>query len=257
MSGWLFLLQQCACSWSILAALGLCAGLRKASLPRLLGASLAAGLCTLVCPHPWLRPAVLALVTLLVPTAAWPRVPRGLRGRMRLTALALVLIMTGSAQLLHSAGLSGTLLVLALLFPMPLLARLLPADSPARCVTVELLRSGHRLELTALVDSGNLLRDPLTRLPVIVVSRQAAARLFPLPPPGEVVPGMRLISVRTIAGSALMPVFRPDRVRLMLPGGWQETHAVVGLSPDGYSGFQALIPSCMIPSPQGGMPLCP
>lgn len=257
MSGWLFLLQQSACSWSILAALGLCAGLRRASVWRLLVVSLGAGLCTLACPHPWLRPAVLALVTWLVPTAAWPHIPRGLRGRMRLTALALVLIMTGSAQLLRTAGLSGTLLILILLLPMPLLSRLLPADSQARCVTVELLCSGHRLELTALVDSGNLLRDPLTHLPVIVVSRQAAARIIPLPPPGEASPGMRLISVRTIAGSALMPVFRPDRVRLMLSGGWQETRAVIGLSPDGYSGFQALIPSCIIPSPQGGMPLCP
>lgn len=257
MSGWLFLLQQSACSCSILAALGLFAGLRRASLPRLMGASLGAGLCTLACPHPWLRPMVLALVTWLAPMAAWPHIPRGLRGRMRLTALALVLVMTGSAQLLHTVGLHGPLLVAALLLPMPLLSRLRPADSQTRCITVELLHSGHRLELTALVDSGNLLRDPITRLPVIVVSRQAAERLIDLPAADVISPGMRLISVRTVAGSALMPVFRPDRVRLLLPGGWQEARAVVGLNPDGYSGFQALIPSCMIPSPQGGMPLCP
>ena len=257
MSGWLFLVQQMACAFSILVALGFCAGLRRPSVRRLLIVSFCSGLAALTCTQALLRPVTLALIILFAPAAAWPGVPRSLRGRMRLTCLALSLLMTGTAQLLHAFSLSHTPLILSLVLLLPLAARLLPTENQMQCVTVEITHAAHRLELTALIDSGNLLRDPLTRLPVIVMSRRAASRLIPLPAPGELSPGMRFISVRTAAGSALMPIFRPTGVRLLLPDGWQDVHAVIGLSPDGYSGFQALVPSGVISTAQGGIPLCP
>ena len=107
------------------------------------------------------------------------------------------------------------------------------------------MHQGHIVTLTALVDTGNLLRDPLTGLPVIVVSRQAARKLTSLPAPGQLLPGMRLISVRTAAGSALMAIFRPQRVRVLSGQTWREVRAMVGLSPDGYEGAQALLPACL------------
>ena len=106
---------------------------------------------------------------------------------------------------------------------------------------------GHRLTLTALIDSGNLLRDPVTGLPVIVISRRAASRLTVLPQPGRLTPGMRLLSVRTVAGTALMAVFRPSAVFIEEKGVWRAVNAIVGLSPDGYEGFQALVPASLIP----------
>ena len=107
------------------------------------------------------------------------------------------------------------------------------------------------------MDSGNLLRDPVTGLPVIVMSRKAASQLVPLPEEDNLPPGMRLISVRTVAGPSLMAVFRPEQVRVLLPGGWRSARAIVGLSPDGYEGFQALLPASLLPdeSFKGGMPV--
>ena len=57
--------------------------------------------------------------------------------------------------------------------------------------------------------------------------------------------GFRYLSVRTAAGGALMPCFRPEGVRLLGNGGWIPVEAVVGLTVDGYSGFQALVPAAL------------
>lgn len=241
-----------------MVSLGLCAGLRKASMLRLTSAALVCGCVSLACavmPALPLRLAALALITPLAPMAAWPGLPRSQRRRIAGCSVILALLMAGCARLLHGLGLTRTPLVLAQFTLLPLLVRCLPATGHAACVTLEIIHSSRRLQLTALVDSGNLLRDPLTRLPVIVISRKAAARL--LPDTRALAPGMRLISVRTVAGSTLMPIFRPGKVRLMQSGGWQSIHAMIGLSPDGYSGFQALVPAGVTTTTQGGLSICP
>lgn len=258
MSAWLYLLQQAVCSWSLLVSLGLCAGLRKARVLRLTLTALGCGCLSLACAvmdSGIARFAALALITLLAPPAAWPGIPPSQRKSMALCSLSLALVMAGCGRLFQGLGLLRTPLILAQFALAPLLARCLPTNGHASCATLEITHSARRLQLTALVDSGNLLRDPITRLPVIVISRKAAARL--LPRPEAFAPGMRLISVRTVSGSSLMPIFRPGEVRLLLPQGWQTIHAVIGLSPDGYSGFQALVPASVITSPQGGLSICP
>jgi len=257
-SAWLYLLQQAACSWSLLLSLGLSMGLRKIRPLRLTATAVGCG-CVSLAALPLgglLRFSVLLPVAALAPIAAWPGIPRSRRGRMAVCSMALSLLMAGCGRLLHTAGLEGTPLILAQFALLPILVRLMPAGGRTPCVTLEIHHHARNLQLTALVDSGNLLRDPLTRLPVIVISQQAAARLLPAAAP--LAPGMRLISVRTVAGSALMPVFRPRQVRLLLPQGWRSIHAVIGLSPDGYSGFQALVPASVITTAeQGGMSICP
>ena len=169
-------------------------------------------------------------------------------------SLTLTLLMAGCGRLLHALGLGRWPLILAQFALLPLMIHAMPHTGPTVCATVEITHAARHIALTALVDSGNLLRDPLTQLPVIVISRQAAARLMDKP---EFAPGMRLISVRTVAGSALMPIFRPRQIRLLLPGGWQDVRAVVGLSPEGYSGYQALVPASVTSSLQGGISICP
>lgn len=252
MSGWLFLLQQTAASWSLLVSLGLCAGLRKSWMWRInLTALGCGGVSLLACTGAPLRLAGLVLITILAPRAAWPHAPRCRRAGMGLCCFTLALLMVGCARLLHALGVTHTPLVLAQCLLLPLLVRLVPSTNQPACILLEITHHAQRLELTALVDSGNLLRDPITRLPVIVISRQTAAKFLPE------APRLRLISVRTVAGSALMPVFRPDLVRVLLPQGWQTIETVVGLSPDGYSGFQALMPSSVISPSQGGITICP
>ena len=258
MSAWFYLLQQSASAWSLLLSLGLHTGLRKASLLRLTATALACGSICLLCAmqgSTLLRTAALLTLTTLAPMAAWPNIPRARRQAISLCCLVLALLMTGSTRLLHAFGLRHAPLMLAQFGLLPLLIHLSPDASRGSCITLRITHSCQCISLTALVDTGNLLRDPITRLPVIVISRQAASKL--LPSTGELLPGMRLISVRTVAGTALMPIFRPQQLQLLLPQGWQSVHALVGLSPDGYSGFQALVPVSVTSSPQGGISVCP
>ena len=258
MSAWFYLLQQSASAWSLLFSLGLYLGLRNASLLRLTATACTSGILCLLCAmqgSALLRMAALLTITALAPMAAWPNVPRTKRRAMALCSLLLALLMSGTTRLLHALGLHHAPLMLAQFGLLPLLIHLAPETSRSSCITLRITHACQCLNLTALVDTGNLLHDPITHLPVIVISRQAASKL--LPSTGELLPGMRLISVRTVAGTTLMPIFRPQQLQLLLPQGWQSVHAVVGLSPDGYSGFQALVPASVTSSPQGGISLCP
>jgi len=246
-SSWLYLLEQTCCSAGLLLSVGLCAGFRRASPFRLLATALLLGMLTLLSAAavPWIR-TVLFPLSVFAPLMAWPAVPARLRWRMSLMFLALSMWMVGLMRLMQPLALPGMLLVLTgcvLLRLLPLLTRRTP---PAPAVTsVELQLGARRTTLTALIDSGNLLRDVITGLPVIVISRRSAARLLSLPRDGKLAPGMRLMSVRTVSGTAMMTILRPDSIRLLYGSRWQKAEALIGLSPDGYEGFQALVPASL------------
>lgn len=130
-----------------------------------------------------------------------------------------------------------------------LLIRLLP------CVMKEIrqveLRVGDRsIMLPAMVDSGNLMRDPVTSLPVLVIPLRAAHALYPeaavIDPLCSLPKGFRLLHVRTAAGSGLLPMFRPDRCWLYLDGRRQETRLLAAVAGREYRGAQALVPLCAI-----------
>ena len=63
----------------------------------------------------------------------------------------------------------------------------------------------------------------------------------------ELPPRMRLISVRTAAGSSLLPVFRPDSCRLYLNGHSCNADVVVAVTGQEYGGIQALVPLAALP----------
>ena len=249
-SGWLYLSQQMICGLCLLLALGQAAGLGRRSIPRLTLTALLTALAPLAAARvgaPWLRALLLLPVMLLAPVAAWPGIPKRFRPHVSLLHAMLGMMLAGWARLLQGLGLWQSLLAPASCALLCAVTPLMRRTEHPRCVTVEIRHNSHRLTLTALIDSGNLLRDPLTGLPVIVISRRAASRLTLLPPPGSLTPGMRLMSVRTIAGTSLMAVFRPSAVFLEERGVWRAVNAIIGLSPDGYEGFQALVPSSLIP----------
>ena len=126
-----------------------------------------------------------------------------------------------------------------------LLATLLP-NALCDVRQVELRVDGNAVILPAMLDSGNLLRDPVTGLPVLVVPRKAARLLFPgvydLGDLASLPLGFRLLNVRTAAGSALLPLFRPDECRLYLNGHPSEARLLVAVAGPEYGGAQALVP---------------
>lgn len=119
------------------------------------------------------------------------------------------------------------------------------------------LRVGDRaVILPAMLDSGNLLSDPITGLPVLVIPLKAGISLFPevgdfsclsaLPL------GFRLLNVRTAAGSSLLPMFRPDECRIFLNGSACKADLLVAITGREYGGVQALVPLSALPA--GALP---
>lgn len=235
---WLFLFQQTIASAAVLVCTARFAGIRLRPL-RLMTAALLSG--ALVIPafaQSHLRLPGLILFVLLC-AASMQGAPRRLRQSAAFAALPVLLMLTGLMRLMLALG---TPLIL---LPAGCAALLLlrPAGaSPPPCMQIRLRLGAHRVVISALTDTGNLLRDPLTGLPVIVCARKA---LLPLRPDAltDYPPGMRLIRVRTVSGNALMPVFRPDSLHVRTGRTWQEARAVVGLAPIDYRGCQAIVPA--------------
>lgn len=172
--------------------------------------------------------------------------------RCTLTTLCASLLLGGAITCLMAHGVRPWPAVgwsLALEGAFYMLIRLLP------CVMKEIrqveLRVGERsIMLPAMVDSGNLMRDPVTSLPVLVIPLRAALALYPeasvIDPLCSLPKGFRLLHVRTAAGSGLLPMFRPDRCWLYLDGRRQETRLLAAVAGREYRGAQALVPLCAI-----------
>lgn len=115
-------------------------------------------------------------------------------------------------------------------------------------VSVELSRLGKRERLTALVDTGNTLRDPVSGSGVLVISGSAAQKLTGLTlqqlrSPVETarqaaVSGLRLIPCRTVAGSSLLLALRFPQAVI----GGKKRDVLVAFAPGELDGmYQALI----------------
>ena len=100
--------------------------------------------------------------------------------------------------------------------------------------------------VTALVDSGNLLCDPLSGDPVLILPRNTFRRLTHLPEGSTLLPGMRLLRARTASGITLMIVLRPDGIFLL--SGWKETalRGLIGCALSGSGVHQPVMPESMV-----------
>ena len=100
--------------------------------------------------------------------------------------------------------------------------------------------------VTALVDSGNLLCDPLSGDPVLILPRNTFRRLTHLPEGSTLLPGMRLLRARTASGITLMIVLRPDGIFLL--SGWKETalRGLIGCALSDGGVHQPVMPESMV-----------
>ena len=116
---------------------------------------------------------------------------------------------------------------------------------------------GREKEVTALVDSGNLLEDPVSGTPVIFLKERAARGL-----PGHLLSAMkngaaalplsevgnlRVIPGRTVSGSGILLAAVPDQVSLRAGGAWENRRALVAIDFTGgdFGGFEALVPEIL------------
>jgi len=77
---------------------------------------------------------------------------------------------------------------------------------------VTLRHRGVELSLDAAVDTGNQALDALTGLPVVVLPRERAEQAFPALSSQELPEGMRLIGLRGVSGTVLLPCFVPESI---------------------------------------------
>lgn len=110
------------------------------------------------------------------------------------------------------------------------------------------VRRGNNSEkITALVDSGNLLTDPLSGRPAILVSETALHRLYPVIDSIHMDENLkiRLIPSQSVAGEKLLYGIIPDEVTV---GGIRKDVVLVveDVAADHYGGQGALCPMCIL-----------
>ena len=103
---------------------------------------------------------------------------------------------------------------------------------------VTLKREGITVRTTALRDTGNTLRDPITGEQVLVISAALAQQLTGLTPDqlaspletmaGHSIPGLRLIPYRAVGGAGMLLALRFDSVTM----GTREQSALVAFAPE-------------------------
>ncbi len=114
---------------------------------------------------------------------------------------------------------------------------------------VRLFQDGQSIDLSLLVDSGNLVTEPFSALPVIVVSSTALPPPYDTPESGSFPLPIRLIPFKTSAGGDCFYGFRPTEIYLLRLGGKpKRIDAYIGIDTKtkSFSGYDGLMPSGLI-----------
>lgn len=128
------------------------------------------------------------------------------------------------------------------------------SENISRCdLTVKLLDL--ELSLTALVDGGNLLRDPMSGSAVIIVKRRALSQLYLKYGEGALFDitsplarRMRLLPIKGVVGEKLLYGIRPDEVSIRLGKRLLSVEAIIAIDDtDGsFDTSDALVPLSLI-----------
>lgn len=120
-----------------------------------------------------------------------------------------------------------------------------------RSVTVEAVLMGRGITLRAMVDTGNLLRDPMSGRSVIVADRKKLSAILPkgFPREGEACEDhglagrLRIIPTKTATGGGFLTAIIPDRLTVIENGERRESDYLIAPADLGESarGFDALI----------------
>lgn len=245
-SGWAFLIQQTLSGACLLLAVGRCLGAPMRLTLRLM---CCAASCALACAGAFAARSAAVRLTLIpvlaaLPVLAFPQLfPASLPALPPISLMAAVTAL-GWTRLLHQMGLPARWTLPAACAVLLLLPRLTPMPPSVRHASLAMRVGRRRLVIDALMDSGNLLRDPLTGLPVIVLSPAAAKRLDLPDRADDLRPGMRLTPIRTASGGALVILVRPDELRLDR----RPVRAMLGVAPVSDARYNALVPVSLLSS---------
>ncbi len=90
---------------------------------------------------------------------------------------------------------------------------------------LRLIRGGRRVELNAMVDTGNRLQEPISGQPVVIAAEYKIRPVLPenfaaADAAGRLPPGFRLVGYKSLSGSGKMVCFRPDELLVSSGDGW-------------------------------------
>ena len=133
---------------------------------------------------------------------------------------------------------------------------------PQKC-EIQIKHQGKEVRLKALIDSGNLLKDPISQLPVIIVEKEKLKELVDihlLENMDSILKGEWLaenydsrlqqnfviIPFRSLGNDhGLLIGFKPDKLELQVEDGYFKKEAIIGIYPGSLSGksgeYQAII----------------
>ena len=121
--------------------------------------------------------------------------------------------------------------------------------------SVKLAYQGKSTEVRAMRDTGNMLADSVSGLPVIVLpERLARAFMPPETNPKDLCtlpPGWRLLRVKTAAGSKALMCFTPDQIMIVQGTRVWRTDAVIAVS--AFEESRALLPDSLFSEPREEM----
>nr|MBQ8245190.1 sigma-E processing peptidase SpoIIGA [Oscillospiraceae bacterium] len=162
------------------------------------------------------------------------------RSAAKRTGIFLVLTMAlgGTALSLGKGNLLSLLPAGALMW---LLCRLCLADAAGReYVPLELSYGERKLQLVALQDTGNTLRDPISGEQVLVISPEAAEELTGLTREqlsrpletmtSRVLPGLRLVPYKAVGSAGMLLAMRFPEARI----GSRQRSSLVAFAPEGF-----------------------
>lgn len=129
--------------------------------------------------------------------------------------------------------------------------------SSVRSCVLRVTFDGNEREMPALVDSGNLLEEPISGTPVIFLKESAAEALpsyllFAMKSGAAALDSvnvgkLRMIPSRTVSGNGILLAAVPEKLSLFTGNVWESRRALIAVdfSDGDYGGFEALVPEIL------------
>jgi stage II sporulation protein GA (sporulation sigma-E factor processing peptidase) len=148
-------------------------------------------------------------------------------------------------------------LILFVIGVLKLLIMLFGMERHIKSVRVKIEIADRSIEVDALVDSGNLVRDPMSMNPVLFVKRNLAGKLLPI----NIIEltniddlecslrkRIRLIPVTKNGNTHVMTGVRTDRVAILGADGEDEVRVTLAIDKEegSYGGYEALLPVAVV-----------
>ncbi len=125
--------------------------------------------------------------------------------------------------------------------------KLFASSASQKTAELEIIANGSSIKLTLLVDTGDLLTEPISSLPAVVVKKSLLTGLFPGGINAENAK-IRVVPTKTAVGNDLLVGFLPDKARLDLGKGKTKcvNCVIAGCDDNAFSDLDGVFPAALL-----------